>query len=558
VRPSRSPLPASDALQRVGLPALALVALLVAGIAFPPEIHGLGLAAMAVLTTLAVLASTGATAPASRWIWAAVPAVLVATRLGIAPGEAVEPAATMLLAALAGVAASGIAMPADLLAKLFGLGLAVVSLRALYERMWGLASWAEEVRANVPAASAAAILNRLEQGRPYAGFLTPAALGCFLAMTIPPVVGWALGKRGSARAFGLGVAAAGAAALLTTRSVTAMAALAGAVTLAGLRGRISRRVLAGTALAIGLAVTAAGIARPDAVFAPGRADSPWSLRAGNVRVALEIARAHPLFGVGPGGYAEAFPQYRREGDNESRHAHDLPAELMAEWGIPAGLALSALFFWLFVAPVVRASSPIRSFPFGLSVGLAAFALHNVVDFTAFLPSLLVLAVVSRGWLAAPPVVALGTPRWRVATIALTGGLAIVAAGSGFGREALFDARQSAAAGDHETALADALRARRAAPWDPDPPQLEAEARMAGTDRDIGAALAAADRAVARAPSRAAARRVRARVRAAAGDAAGAYADLVEASRLYPVSPDYAPERDALEEAIGRARAGAPR
>jgi len=138
---------------------------------------------------------------------------------------------------------------------------------------------------------------------------------------------------------------------LATQSITAMAALAGAVALAGLRGRIAGRVVAGTALAIGLAVAVAGIARPDAVFAPGRADSPWSLRAGNVRVAVEIARAHPLLGVGPGGYAEAFPQYRRAGDNESRHAHDLPAELMAEWGIPGGLALSALFFWLFVAPV---------------------------------------------------------------------------------------------------------------------------------------------------------------------------------------------------------------
>src|SRR6185503_1023543 len=148
---------------------------------------------------------------------------------------------------------------------------------------------------------------------------------------------------------------------------------------------ISRRVLAGTALAIGLAVAAAGIARPDAVFAPGRADSPWSLRAGNVRVALEIARAHPLFGVGPGGYAEAFPQYRREGDNESRHAHDLPAELMAEWGIPAGLALSALFFWIFLSPLVALDKAAQTFGSGLAVGLAAFAIHNLVDFTAFLP-----------------------------------------------------------------------------------------------------------------------------------------------------------------------------
>ncbi|HVQ34982.1 MAG TPA: O-antigen ligase family protein [Candidatus Bathyarchaeia archaeon] len=533
------------------------MALLVVCVAFPPEVHGLALAAMAILALLAVVASPAMTSPASYGVWAAVPVVLVASRLGIAPGEAVEPAATMLLAALAGIAASGIAIPVDLLAKLFGAAVAVVSSRALYEWMWGLSSWAERVRAEMPAADSAAILNRLEQGRPYGGFVTPAALGCFLAMTVPAVAAWALGKRGSARAFGVSVAALGAAALLTTRSVTALAALAGAVMLAGLRGRIPRRVLVGTALTIGLAATAIGIARPDAVLAPGSQDSPWSLRAGNVRVALEIARAHPLFGVGPGGYAEAFPQYRRAGDNESRHAHDLPAELMAEWGIPAGLLLSALFFWLFVAPVVRASGSFRSFPFGLSIGLAAFALHNVVDFTSFLPSLLVLAAVTRGWLAARPIAPPAAPRWLVATLVLTGGLAVVVAGAGFAREAVFDARRSAATGDHIRALADASRARRAAPWDADPPQLEAEARMAAGG-DLAAALAAADRAVARAPARAAARAVRARARAAAGDAAGAYADLVEASRLYPTSPDYAPGRDALEDALAKARAGAPR
>jgi O-antigen ligase len=551
-------LPASDAPKSAGPPGLALVALLVVCVVAPPEIHGLGLAAMAIFTTLAVVVSSASASTASQWIWAAVPAAIVASRIAIAPGEAVEPAATLLLAALAGLAASGIRMPTDLLATLFGVAVAFVSGRALYETLWGLAAWAERVRASVPAVDAAAILNRLEQGRPYGGFVTPAALGCFLAMTIPPVAAWAIGKKGSARTLGLAAAALGAAGLLATRSVTAMAALAGAMALAGLRGRIAPRVLAGTALTIGLAVAFAGIARPDAVFAPGREDSPWRLRAGNVRVGLEIAREHPLTGVGPGGYAEAFPQYRRAGDNESRHAHNLPAELMAEWGIPAGLALSALFFWLFVAPVVRASGESRTFASGLSIGLAAFALHNLVDFTAFLPSLLVLAAVSRGWLAARPAVTHAAPRMRVATIALAGGLAIVAAGAGLAREALFDARQAAVAGDHPKALAAASRARRAAPWDADPPQLEAEARMASAGPDIAAALDDADGAVVRAPARAAARAVRARARAAAGDAAGAYADLVEASRLYPARSDYAADRDALGAALGNARAGAPR
>jgi hypothetical protein len=73
-----------------------------------------------------------------------------------------------------------------------------------------------------------------------------------------------------------------------------------------------------------------------------------------------------------------------------------------------------------------------------------------------------------------------------------------------------------------------------------------------------AALHDGERAVRRAPSRAAARVVRARARAASGDSAGAYADLVEARRLYPLRPDYAAQRDALAVALEKASEAAPR
>jgi len=290
---------------------------------------------------------------------------------------------------------------------------------------------------------------------------------------------------------------------------------------------------------------------------PTREDSPWRLRAGNVRVALEIARDHPLAGVGPGGFAEAFPQYRRAGDNESRHAHDLPAELLAEWGVPVGLVLSALFFWVFLGPVLGGGGSLRTLNSGLAVGLAAFAIHNVADFTAFLPSLLVFAAVCRGLLV--PRVPSDRPSAvaRAAWIALVLATAVVAARSGLARDALFDAREAAASGDHAVALRFAVRAARFAPWDADPPQFAAEARMAsGTGAD--AALVDAERAVRSAPSRASARIVRARARSAVGDLGGAYADTAEAQHLYPLHPDYAAQRDALGLALEKANEAAPR
>ena len=512
---------------------------------------------MALFIVVAAVSATAARRPAFVWVFAAVPLALVATRAAIAPGEAVEPAICILLAALAGIGAAHVSKRVETFGLLFAVLLMFAGGRALYETFWGLTAAADRLRETVPAGDALAVLNRLEQGRPYGGFSTPAALGCFLVMTLPAVAAWAFGKRGAARAIGLGAAALGASGLIATRSVSAMAALACALALAGLRGRVAPRLVALSAAVIGLAILAAAIMRPDAVFVPTREDSPWRLRAGNVRVALDIVRDHPLAGVGPGGFAEAFPHYRRAGDNESRHAHDLPAELLAEWGIPVGLFLSASFFWVFLGPVVSGRENPRTLTSGLAVGVAAFAIHNVADFTAFLPSLLVFAAACRGFLVPSVPIERAIPAVRAGWVALVVAIAIVAAGSGLARDALFDAREAATSGDHAGALRFAKQAERFAPWDADPPQFAAEARMASR-AGADAALDDAERAVRRAPSRAAARMTRARARTAVGDLPGAYADAAEAQRLYPLHPDYAARRDALASALEKPSEAAPR
>jgi tetratricopeptide (TPR) repeat protein len=545
--------PASGAPQPPGPAAAALLGVIVACVVVPPDVHGVGLAAAAILTAIAaaVTSARSAATPASRWIGAAGPVALFGVRAAIAPGEGIEPVAVFLVAALAGVAAAAAGVSPSSAGLVAAASAGVVALRALYETLWGLAARAGEIRA-AGEQGAAAALNRLEQGRPYAGFVTPAALGCFLAMALPPTVAWALGRRGAARALGLGVAGLGAAALLATRSVTPMVALLGALALAALRRRVSPRVLAGAGVGLALGVIGAAIARPDAVFAPSAEGSPWRLRAGNVRIALEIAADHALGGVGPGGYAEAYPGYRRPGDNEARHAHDLPAQLCAEWGVPVGLMLSAAFFWLFLGPVFRkrdeGGSQVAS---AIAVSVAAFALHNLADFTAFLPSLLVVAAIGRGILAlsSPGEIAAGGS--RLAWVALAVAVAAVACGAGLSREALYDARRAALGGDHAAAAKAAARAERLAPWDPDPAQFAAEAALASSPRDAARALAHAERAVTLAPSRPSARRTRGRARAAAGDTTGAFADLAEAARLYPMQPEYARERDHLADALGK-------
>jgi hypothetical protein len=501
----------------LGPAGLALAAVLALCVVAPLDDGGSGLAAVGLLAGLAAVVSApkAAGSPASRWLLASVPVAVVAARIAIAPGEAVEPAAWMLLAALAGIGAAHAAGGEELFGWVFAAVVAIAGGRGLFEALRG-------------AQSAGA-----------------GALGGFLILTLPAAGAWALGKRGRIRGVGLVAAALGAAGLLATRSVPALGALGLALALVGLRGRIAPRTLVLGAATLGIAAFGLAVAKPDVI------------RAGSARAAFEIARDHPLAGVGPGGFAEAFPQYRRAGDDESRHAFNLPAELAAEWGVPAGLALSALFFWLFVGPTMRRGEVPLALSTGLTAGVAAFALHNLAGMTAFLPSLLVPAAVCRGLLARPVAHERATPLARTAWIALSLALAFVAVGSGWARDALSEARDAASSGDHAAALRLALRASTLAPWDADPPLFAAGARMA-EGSSAAAAIQDADRAVERAPLRASARSVRASVRSAAGDATGAYADLVEASKLYPLRVEYASQRDALAAALRQAGEAAPR
>jgi O-antigen ligase len=542
----------------LGPAGLALAAVLAFSVVAPPDVRGLGSAAVALFALMAAVATREAAASAAaRLLFMAIPLAIVVARAGIAPGETIEPTAWILLAAMTGISAGFAAVDAERLAPVVAALVTFAGLRAIYEAAWGLSSWAEQLRRSAPGADAAAMLNRLEQGRAYGGFLTPAALGCFLAMTVPAVVAWAWGRRGTVRAAGLAAATIGSAGLVATRSLTAIGALAGALAIAAIKDAAGRRAAAWAIGVLAAAVLAVALMRPDDVLAPGRADSPWRLRAGNVRVALEIARDHPVAGVGPGGYAEAFPSYRRPGDNETHHAHDLPAELIAEWGIPAGAGLAGLFFWIFLTPALASRGSGRPFASGLAVGLAVFAVHNLVDFTTSLPSLLVVACVSRGLIVPRARPASASPALRAAWAALALVLALAVTGAGLSRESLQAARAPMADGDHAGVAHLAELAGRLAPWDADPPMLEAEALMAGGG-EPAVALASAERAVARAPHRALARAVRGRARNEAGDPSGAYADFAEAARLYPMRADYASQRDAFAAALTRSAAEAPR
>jgi hypothetical protein len=273
---------------------------------------------------------------------------------------------------------------------------------------------------------------------------------------------------------------------------------------------------------------------------------------------------HPWVGVGVGGFGEVYPQYRRPGDNETQHVHNLTLELCAELGLPAGGGLGVLFFVIFLGPVFRSKLNEPPWARGAAIGVAALAIQNLVDFTILLPSLLLLGSILRGLLVRTPEIE-RLPRGsavRVAALAAVLIAACLAGLSGLAWEARLTAKQSFAAGERESAELHAARATRLAPWNPDGWLYRAEL---GLDRlelegPIGDAAwdyshEAVGFAINMSPVRPSARIVRARLRALEGDLPGAYADAEAASRLYPMQDEYVAARDALARTLDTSMRG---
>ena len=436
---------------------------------------------------------------------------------------------------------------------------AVVAFHALYQKLWGLEQLHAAVEADPRFPDRDQALARLASGRAFATFPTPAALGGFLALAVPPTVGLALGLRGRARWLACGAALAGGVGFACAASVTAALAALAALGLAALAHREGRRVLV-----IGLAVLALGALgivwwRGERLSDPRQWDSPWRQRAGNARAAVEMAREHPWKGVGPGAFAAHYPGHRDGADNETRHAHNLPLELAAEWGVPAGAGLALLFFGLFVGPLWREREDAGRR--GLAIGLAAFAFQNLGDFTAFVPSLLWGAALLRGVLARPAARRRVPSALAALSLAAVVAAAAVGGAAGLARDLREAARAKAFQADREGARVLARRAARLAPWRADVALLLARLEVdgaAGAARDSAAvelALASAERAVRLAPISGAAREVRARARLERGDLPGAYADLVQAVAFEPRRSDYREARDRVGARLGRTGGG---
>jgi O-antigen ligase len=426
---------------------------------------------------------------------------------------------------------------------------AVVALQAIVQHHVTYPGQAGLLRAVDPA-DPTGLLVRLEAGRPSGPFTLPAALGGFLALSIPcTVAGLVFAARPVGRAFAALGLALQVYALFLAQSIGAIFALAVGVVLPLPILGSHRRRMAWVALLLFALGTAwfVGVRRTE--FGSGL--NPLSLRAGNWGAAFRMIADHPFFGTGPGSFGTFYPRYMQPGMNETRFAHDSYLQAAAGWGVWVFVPLGILLM-----SVRRAARRARREPFPSSrirlltlVGCVAFLVHNLVDFTAYLPGVAIPAAIMLG-LGLGPAGSEGDrvreggrwfAGWRLIAVVLVVLLTLESAVAARSRADLRGALDAANRGEIDPALDLARRAVAARPGDPDPHALLAQLILGHRLDDDGLRKEgerAASAAVLLDPEAAILHYTRSLYHQAAAEPAPAYLERHAARLLYPLKELY--------------------
>jgi putative inorganic carbon (HCO3(-)) transporter len=177
---------------------------------------------------------------------------------------------------------------------------------------------------------------------------------------------------------------------------------AGLVTLALLAGRRARLLAAGLAVLGLLAlVPMLGTARVHTLFSL-QGTSLFRLRLWEA--AWEMARDHPLLGVGLDNFLYQYPRYMRPdaaSEPNLSHPHNLLLDFWLRLGVPGLLAfvwVQVAFFRQALAVWRRRSDPLLwTVGVGLTAGMVASLAHGLVDMTFFVPELAALCGLMLGF-----------------------------------------------------------------------------------------------------------------------------------------------------------------
>ncbi len=279
---------------------------------------------------------------------------------------------------------------------------------------------------------------------------------------------------------------------------------------------------------------------------PSRLTAVGSVRARYWNDALKVAQAHPLVGVGAGGYATARLQVRTD-TLGVQNAHGYVVQTLADLGI-LGMAISLLFSAAWVLAAIRAvrlpagrrrlaqaETDERIGLLTLITCVIVFAFHSLIDITWFVPGDAVIGLLCAGWVA-------GRGPFRSRLVDPRG-----AFGGRVGRPAITrPPRALAATGVLALGLAVAW-----SQWQPLRSQeAQAAALSALSHGNPAAATSLIGRAISRDPLSVDALFDLSTIDTAAGDPAAARAALVRAVRLAPSNPRVWEQLATLDLSLG--------
>lgn len=254
----------------------------------------------------------------------------------------------------------------SIIARIVASGIGI-SFLAIYQYYFGFQNLANYIAAEE--ITNPFVLDYISQKRVFYPFITPNALGGYLAMIIPLVLT-------SKNRFWL--AAPLFFALLLTKSIGALLSLFAALTLyLYLQDKLKKRnvfILLGFLTVIGLVFIARAHLEGkhlQPLFSTGMRLSYW-------QDTLAIIKTHFFTGVGLGNFNLIF----------SRYSHNSYLQIWAETGI-----LGIISFLCLITAILKSSlktlkeSPDKTRIAGLICASCAFLFHNLIDFSFFLPEI---------------------------------------------------------------------------------------------------------------------------------------------------------------------------
>jgi O-antigen ligase len=232
------------------------------------------------------------------------------------------------------------------------------------------------------------------QQRAHGWFGEPNPFAAFIWCVTLPVIAYALLSRDQSKPTRIAAGVAGTVgvvALGLTQSRGGVLGMGAGLTvialvlLASQRGWVLRTAVAATAIVAAFALMLVVRTEPWSVTKDATAPANWAEqeRVAHWSAAVQMVQAHPLGGVGAGGFTEQFRSYTAmwRFRISQGHAHNAYLQVAAEVGLP-GLLAYGLTLAVILAALIRRARLVSEFwlPLGALAVTAALMTHQVVDF----------------------------------------------------------------------------------------------------------------------------------------------------------------------------------